>query len=96
MDTNLEVLIVVGSRIEADLIAGRLKSSGVRAHVSADDEGGMNLALQSGRVRILVSQLDAAKARRVLSDLKLENKPTKEPSRLQKMFWRILGGNLSG
>lgn len=96
VDTNLEVLMVVGSRIEADLIAGRLKSSGVRAHVSADDEGGMNLAIQPGRVQLLVSQRDAAKARRVLSDLKQENKPTKEPSRLQKWFWKILGGDIPG
>jgi hypothetical protein len=50
MDNNLEVLLVFGSRNEPDLIAGRLKSSVVRAQISADDEGGMNLALQSGRV----------------------------------------------
>jgi hypothetical protein len=50
LDNNLEVLLVFGSRNEPDLIAGRLKSSVVRAQISADDEGGMNLALQSGRV----------------------------------------------
>jgi len=86
--------MVVGSRIEAELIIGRLRSSGVRAHFSADDEGGMNLALQPGRVRLLVSQKDAAKARQILGDLKLKSKSMKEQSRFQKWFWKILGGDL--
>lgn len=92
MDTNLEVLLVVGSRVEAELIAGRLKSNGVPAQISADDEGGMNLALQFGRVRILVSDMDVSKARRVLGDLIPANKPMKKPSRWQRWLWKVLGG----
>ena len=93
MDTSLEVLLVVGSRIEAELIVGRLKSSGVSTLISVDDEGGMNLALQPGRVRILVLQEDADKARRAMSEFNSENKPTREPTRFQKWLWKILGGD---
>ena len=94
MDPNLEVIMVVGSRIEAELIVGRLRNGGVRAQISADDEGGMNLALQSGRVRILVSDMDVSKARRVLGDLIPAKKPMKKPSRWQRWLWKILGGDL--
>ena len=54
MSEGLQVLHVASSRIEAGLIVGRLQSERIRAHISADHEGGMNLALQQGRVRILV------------------------------------------
>ena len=94
MDTSFEVLLVVGSRIEAELIVGRLKSSGVSAFISADDEGGMNLALQPGRVRILVLQEHADKARRTMRDLKPEKKPLKAASRFQKWLWKMLGGEI--
>jgi hypothetical protein len=43
------------SRIDAELMAGYLRSNGVHAMVSADDEGGLFPALQmNGRVRVLV------------------------------------------
>ena len=94
MDKSFEVLVVVGSRIEAGLIVGKLESSGVNALISADDEGGMNLALQPGRVRILVSQKDADRARRTISEFNSENKPTNEPTRFHKWLWKMLGGEI--
>lgn len=58
---------VVGSRTEAELIVGMLRSSGVRAAVSADDAGGQNPALQTQGVRVLVAPSDEALARRLLA-----------------------------
>ena len=60
-------LIVVTSRTEAELIAGLLRSNGVRAAVSADDAGGQQPPLQIGGVRVLVPRSDAASARRLIA-----------------------------
>ncbi len=49
-----EVAGYASSRIDAELMASYLRSQGVKAFVSADDEGGLNPALQTGdRVRVL-------------------------------------------
>ena len=53
-------MAVVGSRIEAELIAGLLRSHGVRAAVTADDAGGQEPQLQLGGVRVLVARADEA------------------------------------
>jgi hypothetical protein len=60
---------VVGSRIEAELIAGLLRSHGVRAAVSADDAGGQEPQLQQDGVRVLVARSDEADARELLADV---------------------------
>jgi hypothetical protein len=54
---------VVGSRIEAELIVGLLRSNGLRAAVSADDAGGQEPQLQLQGVRVLVAPSDEASAR---------------------------------
>ena len=59
---------VVDSRIEAELIAGLLRSHGVRAAVSADDAGGQEPQLQQDGVRVLVARSDEADARELLAD----------------------------
>jgi Putative prokaryotic signal transducing protein len=59
---------VVRSRIEAELIAGLLRSHGVRAAVSADDAGGQEPQLQQDGVRVLVARSDEADARELLAD----------------------------
>ena len=59
---------VVDSRIEAELIAGLLRSHGVRAAVSADDAGGQEPQLQQDGVRVLVAHSDEADARELLAD----------------------------
>jgi hypothetical protein len=61
---------VVGSRIEAELIVGLLRSNGLRATVSADDAGGQEPQLQLQGVRVLVASSDADPARRLLADVK--------------------------
>jgi hypothetical protein len=58
---------VVGSRIEAELIAGLLRSDGIGAAVSADDAGGQEPQLQLQGVRVLVAPADEARARRLLA-----------------------------
>jgi hypothetical protein len=59
---------VVDSRIEAELIAGLLRSHGMRAAVSADDAGGQEPQLQQDGVRVLVARSDEADARELLAD----------------------------
>lgn len=57
---------IVGSRTEAELIAGFLQDHGVRAAVAADDAGGQEPELQLQGVRVLVASSDEAEARRHL------------------------------
>ena len=60
---------IVGSRIEAELIVGLLRSNGLRAAVSADDAGGQEPQLQLQGVRVLVAPSDEAPARRLLAEI---------------------------
>jgi hypothetical protein len=60
---------VVGSRMEAELIAGLLRSNGIGAAVSADDAGGQEPQLQLDGVRVLVAAADEAAARGLLADV---------------------------
>jgi hypothetical protein len=59
---------VVGSRTEAELIVGLLRSHGVSAAVSADDAAGQYPQMQLDGVRVLVAPADEASARRLLAD----------------------------
>lgn len=79
---------VAGSRAEAELIVGMLRGHGIAAAVSADDAGGVEVALQAQGVRVLVPDADAPQARALLRE------PT-EPARLnrvQRWVVRLLGG----
>jgi putative signal transducing protein len=67
-DSGTVVVAVVDSRIEAELIAGLLRSHGVRAAVLADDAGGQEPQLQLDGVRVLVARSDEAAARELLAD----------------------------
>jgi hypothetical protein len=58
---------VASSRIEAELIAGMLRSHGVRAIVLADDAGGLEPQLQFEGVRVLVAPSDADSARQLIA-----------------------------
>ena len=66
-DGGTVAVAVVGNRIEAELIAGLLRSHGVRAAVTADDAGGQEPQLQLGGVRVLVARADEAVARELLA-----------------------------
>ena len=61
-------LTVVTSRTEAELIAGLLRSNGLRAAVSADDAGGQDPQLQLEGVLVLVAPSDEAAARQILAE----------------------------
>jgi hypothetical protein len=66
-DGGTVAVAVVDNRIEAELIAGLLRSHGVRAAVTADDAGGQEPQLQLDGVRVLVARSDEAVARELLA-----------------------------
>ena len=68
MDGAPVPVAVVPSRPEAELIAGLLRSNGLRAAVLADDAGGADPQLQLQGVRVLVAPEDEAAARQLLAD----------------------------
>lgn len=81
---------VVGSRAEAELIAGMLRSNGIRAAVSGDDAGGWEPQLQmSSGVQVLVPEVDAGRARKLIGD---DSGPAKPLNRFQRLLVRLLGG----
>ncbi len=59
---------VVDNRIEAELIAGMLRSYGVKAAVVADDAGGQEPQLQQDGVHVLVARADEPVARQLLAE----------------------------
>lgn len=59
---------VVGSRIEAELVAGLLRSHGLKVGVTADDAGAQEPQLQLQGVHVMVAPADEAEARRLLAD----------------------------
>ena len=73
MDGATVTVAVVTSRTEADLIAGLLRSNGLRAVVSADDAAGLDPQLQLMGVRVLVAPADEAAARRLLAAVHTED-----------------------
>jgi hypothetical protein len=60
---------VVGSRTEADLIVGFLRSHGLSARKATDDAGGQEPQLQLDGVRVVVDIADAVEARELLADV---------------------------
>ncbi len=67
VDGGTVTVAVVASRTEAELVAGLLRSNGLRAAVLADDAGGQDPQLQVSGVRVLVDADDEAAARQVLA-----------------------------
>ena len=66
MDGAPVSVAVVGSRVEAELIVGLLRSHGLRAAVVTDDAGGQEPQWQLNGVRVLVPPSDEAAARELL------------------------------
>jgi hypothetical protein len=58
---------IVDSRVEAELVAGLLRSHGLKVGVAADDAGGQEPQLQRDGVHVMVAAADAEEARRVLA-----------------------------
>ena len=67
MDGATVCVAIVGSRTEAELLAGMLRSHGLTAAVSADDGGGQYPQMQLDGVRVLVAPSDEASAHRLLA-----------------------------
>jgi hypothetical protein len=84
------VVAVVGSRTEAELMVGMLRNHGIQAAVSGDDAGGVDLALQSQGVRVLVATADGLEAKLLLSDA--TDSEERRPNALQRGIFRLLGG----
>jgi hypothetical protein len=83
-------IAVLGSRAEAELIVGMLRSNGIAAALSADDAGGVEVALQAQGVRVLVPDDAEARARQLLHERR--EKPAKL-NRFQRWLVRALGGD---
>ena len=83
---------VVNSRAEAELIVGMLRNNGIKAYASADDLGGVDLALQAQGVRVLVSEADEQGAKELLGHSAPEFAISKPPNALQKWLFTLLGG----
>jgi hypothetical protein len=69
VDGATVTVAVVSSRTEAELVAGLLRSNGLKAAILADDAGGQDPQLQISGVRVLVDADDEAAARQVLADV---------------------------
>ncbi|GIF75280.1 putative signal transducing protein [Asanoa siamensis] len=69
MENAPVTVAIVGSRIEAELAVGLLRSHGLRANYIADDAGGLEPQLQQDGVRVTVAPDDEAEARRILADI---------------------------
>jgi hypothetical protein len=69
VDGGTVTVAVVSSRTEAELVAGLLRSNGLKAAVLADDAGGQDPQLQISGVRVLVDADDEAAARQVLAEV---------------------------
>jgi predicted Fe-Mo cluster-binding NifX family protein len=89
---NISVAIV-NSRAEAELLAGMLRNNGIKAIVSADDLGGVDLALQAQGVRVLIPEEDRVQAEELLNSLGVSTAQPKPPNAFQRWLFRILGGN---
>jgi hypothetical protein len=75
MDGTTVTVAVVGSRMEAELVVGLLRSRGLRAAVAADDAGGQEPQLQLQGVRVLVAAEDEPAAQRVLAAVEGVTRP---------------------
>jgi hypothetical protein len=67
VEENVVSVATVGSRIEAEIAVGLLRSHGLRAGVTADDAGAQEPQLQLQGVHVLVHREDEAEARRILT-----------------------------
>jgi hypothetical protein len=67
VEENVVSVATVGSRIEAEIAVGLLRSNGLRAGVTADDAGAQEPQLQLQGVHVLVHREDEAEARRILT-----------------------------
>lgn len=89
------VVAAVASRVEAELIAGMLRSHGLKASVSGDDAGGMQVLLQAEAFRVLVPDAEADEARQLLDLAGPRRSESTKPSAFERWIVRVLGGQKS-
>ena len=82
-------MAVVGSRPEAELMAGMLRANGVQAWVSTDDLGGMRPALTLQGVRVMVSAGSEDDAARLIGG---GSEAPVHLNAFQRWVVRLLGG----
>lgn len=70
------VAAAYSGRPEADLARARLEAQGIRAAVLGDDAGGLYPNLSSGGVKVIVSERDLERSKRILEDLDPGAEPT--------------------
>jgi hypothetical protein len=68
VDGTPVTVAIVGSRTEAELVVGLLRSNGLKAGYAADDAGGQEPQLQLQGVHVLVAAADEGAARGILAD----------------------------
>lgn len=90
---SVVVVAVLGSRVEAEMITGMLRSHGVKASVSGDDMAGLEVALQAQGVPVLVPDVKVAEARRPLAGSGSGRSEAGELSAFQRWIVRLLGGD---
>ena len=73
VDNAIVSVAVVGSRTEAELIVGLLRSNGLRAAYAADDAGAQEPQLQLQGVSILVPASEEASARRLIAEAEADH-----------------------
>jgi hypothetical protein len=78
VDGATVTLTIVGSRAEAELVVGLLRSYGLRAAVAADDAGGQEPQLQLQGVRVRVNPDDEEAARQILAAVAEDTGPAEE------------------
>ena len=59
---------IVGSRLEAEIIVGLLRSNGLSASVQTDDAGGIEPEWEASGARVLVAASDVESARALLTE----------------------------
>jgi hypothetical protein len=89
------VVAVVGSRVQAEMIAGMLRTHGIHATVSGDDVGGIDLALQAQGVRVMAPDAKADEARRLIGGVHARRAGDEHLNDFQRWIVRILGGPAS-
>jgi len=73
VDNAIVSVAVVGSRTEAELIVGLLRSNGLRAAYAADDAGAQEPQLQLQGVSILVPASEEPSARRLIAEAEADH-----------------------
>ncbi len=75
LDKNEMMLEVFDDKIEAELLEGLLKSSGIECYIASDDCDGMMPQLQlTEGVGVVINKADKEEAMKILEDVKKRNK----------------------